>query len=256
MSFLHLTNGKKIYYECVGDWGSDLTLIFLHDGLGSTRAWKDFPELLCNAVGCRGVIYDRLGYGNSSHCDSSRTIHYLHYYGLEELPALIHKTIPESPYVLIGHSDGGSISLIYGAEKPKLLQGIVSIAAHVMVEPETIEGIKAARDAFSQGKLNGLFHYHGDHTPSVFKAWSETWLSSWFASWNIEYLLPSVDCPILVMQGKEDQYGTIRQVNSIVENSAGESEYSLLEKCGHSPHIDQPDNACSVIHQFITRLLK
>ncbi len=197
------------------------------------------------------MLYDRAGYGRSSPISSARTIHYLHDYALNELPEVVNALIPGRPHILVGHSDGGSISLIYGAERSPLLRGIITEAAHVFVETETINGIREADEAFGQGKFGALYKYHGEKTRTLFKAWSETWLSKWFRHWNIEYLLPSITCPILATQGMDDQYGTEHQINTIVAQSSGRCESRLVENCGHAPHRERPDKMIEIISRFI-----
>ena len=197
------------------------------------------------------MLYDRAGYGRSSPLSSARTIHYLHDYALSELPEVIKAVIPGRPHILVGHSDGGSISLIYGAERSPLLRGIITEAAHVFVETETINGIREADKAFGQGKFGTLNKYHGEKTRTLFKAWSETWLSDWFRHWNIEYLLPSITCPILATQGLDDQYGTEHQINTIVAKSSGRCESFLVENCGHAPHREQPETMIEILSRFI-----
>lgn len=256
MSHLSLRIDKTVYYELIAGDPDKPYLVFLHEGLGCVAMWRRFPERLCRKTGCPGLLYDRIGYGQSSPLDSVWTIHYVHDYGLSELPAVINSIIPGQPYILIGHSDGGSISLIYGAERPRLLQAIVTEAAHVFVESETIQGIRAADRAFERGKFAGLNKYHGEKTRQIFKAWSETWLSEWFAHWNIEYLLPSINSPLLVMQGREDQYGSERQVETIVSKSSGAAEPYIVEQCGHTPHWEQPEITVEKISHFIEMVME
>lgn len=217
--------------------------------------WQSFPKELCRITRCPGLLYDRTGYGSSSSLDTVRTVNYLHDYALNELPEVIDAVIPDRSHILIGHSDGGSISLIYGSERPALLRGIVTEAAHVFVESETIEGIRTANEAFKCGKFKGLYRYHGEKTNQLFKAWSETWLSEWFRHWNIEYLLPSVTCPMLVIQGMDDKYGTEYQVNSIVSKSSGSSEALILKNCGHTPHLECPEILTRKVTKFINEII-
>ncbi len=256
MSNIELSKEHTVYYELIEGDKSKPYLIFLHEGLGSVQMYKDFHRSICAKTKCPGLAYDRRGYGKSSSLNRKRTVHYLHEYALNELPQVIKAVIPDKPFFLIGHSDGGSISLIYGAEKPYYLKGIVTAAAHVFVEQITIDGIVKANEAFSAGKLSGLFKLHGDKTEEIFNAWSSTWLSDWFRSWNIEYLLPSINVPLLVIQGKADQYGTTEQVNSITSKSSGEAHTLLIDSCGHSPHQDSPDVVINTITKFIDRVEK
>ncbi len=231
-------------------------LVFLHEGLGCTAMWHGFPELLCKATGCPGLVYDRLGYGKSSALSQGRTIHYLHAYALHELPKILNSVIPKTPFILIGHSDGGSISLIHGAERPSFLRGIISEAAHVFVDQATIAGIKSAAAAWAHGKLKGLAHYHGEKTAAVFKAWAETWLSDWFRHWNIEYLLPSITVPLLVIHGENDQYGLIAQAKSIALHSAGPAQLEIVADCAHTPHAEAQPLVQKLMTDFIADVTK
>lgn len=216
--------------------------------------WGDFPTKLCTATGCPGLVYDRLGYGQSSAQKHARTIHYLHHYGLRELPEFLNKVLPETPYILIGHSDGGSIALIFGAERPPLLQGIITEAAHIFVEEQTIAGIKVADEAWAKGKLRGLSKYHGDKMETLYHAWSGTWLSSWFKSWNIEYLLPSIEVPLLVIQGSADQYASAGHATCIAAKTSGYACVEMVDNCAHVPHIEAQAVVVQLMADFIARV--
>lgn len=251
---LEIDNNKSLYYQLIKGDITKPYLIFLHEGLGCLAMWKDFPALLCRTTGCPGLIYDRVGYGKSSPLNHTRTIHYLHEYALHELPTLLDAVIPGTPYILIGHSDGGSISLIYGAERSPLLRGIITEAAHVFVDPETIAGVSCTNEGWENEILERLTKYHGEKTETMFKAWSETWLSNWFNYWNIEYLLPSIAVPLLVIQGADDQYGSIDQVNSIVSKSTGFALSEIVENCGHVPHLEARSVIIKLMSDFIIKI--
>ena len=203
-------------------------LVFLHEGLGCTAMWSDFAERLCALSGCRGLLYDRRGHGRSPATDVPRTLHYLHAAALQELPDVLARLIAGQPYLLIGHSDGGSIALLHAAERPPLLRAAITVAAHVFVEPMTLDGIRRAVEA-----------------------WSQTWLSPWFRHWNIEYLLPAIRCPLLVLQGCDDQYGSAAQVERIVEQVGGRSEAAFIEDCGHVPHREALPQTLALMSRFI-----
>lgn len=251
--FVHLRiRDLNLYFERIEGDPARPFLVFLHEGLGCAAKWKGFPRELCEGVGCPGLVYDRRGYGKSPAAPGRRTIHYLHESALVELPALLAELIPERDYWLIGHSDGGSIALIHGAERPPRLRGIVTEAAHVFVESVTLDGIRSAAEAFAAGRLEGLSKYHGNETGRVFHAWSGTWLSDWFRSWNIEYALPSVVAPVLALQGSADQYGTRAQVEAIA-NQVVRGEAVIVEGCGHSPHEDDPTRVIELIAGFVLR---
>lgn len=245
---------QTLFYQIIPGYKDLPHLVYLHEGLGCTAMWGKFPEILCGVTGCPGLVYDRAGYGKSTPLPHTRTIHYLHDYGLRELPALLEKVIPDTPFILIGHSDGGSISLIFGAEHPPLLKGIITEAAHVFVDSETINGIKVAVRAWDKGKLTGLIKYHGDKTETMFRAWSETWLTNWFRHWNIEYLLPSIDVPLLAMQGSDDQYASIAQVNSIASKSSGYSHLEIVANCAHIPHLEAQPAVLKLMSDFIAQI--
>jgi pimeloyl-ACP methyl ester carboxylesterase len=251
MATLELGCDEYLYYELLAGDRQKPHLVFLHEGLGCTAMWRNFPRLLCEITGCPGLVYDRPGFGRSSPYAVPRTINYLHRDALTWLPAVIAKLLPDAPYFLVGHSDGGSIALIHASERPALLQGIITEAAHVFVEEETLAGIRVAAEAFAAGRLQGLFTYHGEKTEAVFRAWSDTWLSGFFRHWNIEYLLPSIECPILAVQGAEDQYGTVAQVDAIA-TKAPDTQKAMVAACGHVPHKERTDVVLKLMADFLT----
>lgn len=254
MSTLQLGPDYALYYETLEGREDRPWLVFLHEGLGCTALWKDFPQKLCEATGCPGLLYDRLGYGRSSPLHQARSIHYLHQAALWELPRVLESVIPGQDYLLVGHSDGGSIALLHGAERPSHLLGLITEAAHVFVEPETIQGIEAADAAYEAGKLHGLSRYHGDKTETIFKAWSQTWLDDAFQAWNIEYLLPSIEVPALIMQGEDDQYATQAQVTSII-GTATNRQAAMIPDCGHTPHQEQPEMTLASMSAFVEKVI-
>ena len=251
MSRLNMGRDKNLYYLRIEGSARNPYLIFLHEGLGCTAAWQDFPRRLCKATGCPGLIYDRVGYGRSSPLNAPFSIHFMHESALIELPLLLEAVIPGKPFILIGHSDGGSISLIYGAAKPPLLKGIITEAAHVFVDPVTLDGIRKVDMAYAQGKLKGLEKYHGPKTDLLFKTWSHTWQSPWFRHWSIEYLLPSVDQPLLVIQGRQDQYGSLDHVDTIAAKSAGPAQPLVIDGCAHGPHRQHAEAVLAAMADFI-----
>lgn len=190
MAFTELSPGQAIYYELIDGASARPHLVFLHEGLGCTAMWKAFPRLLCTTTGHPGLVYDRIGYGQSAPFGGPRTVHYMHESGLNELPAVLAAIIPGREHIVIGHSDGGSIALIYAAERPGRLCGVITEAAHVMVEDETLKGIETAAHAYEAGKMQGLTRYHGDRTAAVFRAWSDTCSARGFAAG-----ISSMHCP-------------------------------------------------------------
>jgi pimeloyl-ACP methyl ester carboxylesterase len=241
MPYLNLDKYQTLYYKKTDGDLNKPCFVFLHEGLGCEKMWKSFPEELCLRTGCPGLVYDRIGYGQSTPLMSNRTVHYLHQYAFDELSVVLETLIPQRSYILVGHSDGASISLIHASQKPQNLIGVISMAAHVIVEPVTLEGIRIADDAWNSNKLDGLYKYHGDKTEQIFNAWAKTWLEPWFESWNIEYLLPSVDVPVLALQGGNDQYATEKQIQLIEEKVNGKVTPLLVRNCAHSLHTEATD---------------
>lgn len=227
-------------------------LVFLHEALGSIGQWRDFPQRLCNETGLIGIVYERQGHGLSDPLTSPRTDRYLHAYAWEELPEVLAQLIPQDKQViLVGHSDGGTIALLYAARFPNQVAGIITMAAHVINEPETREGIFPAIEAYEQGKLAGLAKYHGSKTDDLFRAWANTWLSPAFRSWNIVADIQAVSCPALVMQGKGDQYGTEEQVQ-LIGSALERASPVLLDGCKHHPHLEQPEIVLQRIGMWLT----
>jgi len=227
-------------------------LLFLHEALGSIGQWKSFPQQLCNALKFNGIVYERQGYGNSSPLTSERTNAYLHHYAWEELPRLLDVLLPqEKKVILVGHSDGASIALLYAAKYPQRVQALVSMAAHVIVEDVTLAGIAPAVQAYQQGKLDGLKKYHGDKTEQLFYAWAHTWNLREFRDWNICKDIETIDCPILAIQGINDQYGTEKQLDLIDQHTPlAIVQKVLIPQCGHHPHLEQPAKVIELICNF------
>lgn len=243
---------RRIHYKSIAGQIDRPTLVFLHEGLGCIAMWKDFPERLCATTGCPGLLYDRLGYGESSALPVPRTLHYLHDYALDELPRVLTALLPNQRYLVVGHSDGGSIALIHAAQRPVRLLGSIVEAAHIYVEDVTLEGLRAARIAWEAGRLRGLAKYHGSKAEDLFHAWNDTWLAEWFRHWNLEYLLPAIDTPTLVLQGSDDQYATAAHVAAIAR--APHAQAHIITGCGHAPHQELPDQVTALMHAFIKQL--
>jgi len=230
-------------------------LVFLHEGLGSVGQWRDFPAAICGETGLPGLVYDRWGYGNSEACEEKGNGGYLHQEARESLPQVL-KHFGVDRAIFIGHSDGGSIALIFGAMSPERTAGIITEAAHVFVEEVTLAGIRTAVTAYEETDLPArLARYHGDRTDQVFRRWSETWLAPAFREWNIEELLPRISCPVLAIQGEEDPYGTPDQVQSIVRRVSGSVEGFLIPRCGHIPHHQARDEVAAAMKRFVNNII-
>ena len=227
------------------------TLIFLHDSLGCIALWRDFPERLSEAAQCNLLVYDRLGYGESAPMPTShRENSYLEHEADVLHSLMAHCGITDA--ILFGHSDGGSIALLVAAKYPSYIRGVVTEGAHIFVEDITLRGISAAAEAFRTTSLREkLLKYHGSNTDALFEAWAGTWLSPAFRSWNIERFLPKVTCPVLVLQGGADEFGSLAQVQGIVSGVAGPAQQLIIPGIGHTPHKDAPEAVLEATTTFI-----
>jgi pimeloyl-ACP methyl ester carboxylesterase len=213
--------------------------------------WKSYPERLCQRTGLPGLLYDRQGHGGSDPLQEPRTLDYLHRESVEVFPELLRKLGIDRP-ILVGHSDGATIALLFAAAFPDWPCCAVTEAPHVFVEEVTRRGIRAALSAYNRTDLQDrLAKYHGEKTDHLFRAWSGIWLSDGFASWNMLADLPSIECPLLVIQGEDDEYGTREQVDRIVERSSGQATPFLVSGCGHVPHLEAQDRVLDAAGEFI-----
>ncbi|HYA15412.1 MAG TPA: alpha/beta hydrolase [Syntrophales bacterium] len=234
---------------------SPLTLVFLHEGLGSIAQWRDFPASLSSMTGLPALVYERWGYGSSDALDTPRTARYLHDEALISLPEVLEQ-VHINDTILIGHSDGGSIALIFSAIHGDKVRGVITEAAHVFVEDVTIAGIRRAVEVYETTDLKDRLHkFHKNNTDSMFRAWADTWLAPWFRDWNIEEYLSRITCPLLVIQGEDDEYGTSRQVKSIISQTGGPVEGFIVSDCGHVPHHQARERVLKEMTRFIGSLV-
>ncbi len=229
-------------------------LVFLHEGLGSIAQWRDFPAALVAATGLPALIYERWGFGRSEPLHLPRPRDYLVREAETALPEVLAACGIERP-ILVGHSDGGTIALLYAAAFPERPLACITEAAHVFVEAETLEGIGAAAEAWETTDFRDrLTRYHGGRTDSVFRGWTETWLRQDFRDWNMVGRLPDIVCPLLVIQGADDEYGTAAQVEAIVEGASGPAEPYIVPDCGHVPHQQQREAVLEAMKGFVENL--
>ncbi len=229
-------------------------IVFLHEGLGSVAMWKDFPQQLCDAGGFRGLVFSRPGYGRSTPrgVNEKWELDFMHRQAHEVLPKLLGALGIHEPIWLFGHSDGGSIALLFAAHSPDQVAGVVVAAPHIFVEDKTVQAIEQARTAYETTDLpKKLGRYH-DSADSAFLGWSRIWLHPPFKHWNIEAELTGIGCPVLAMQGVDDEYGTLEQIRGI-QRRLPQTELLELADCGHSPHRDQPEQAILATVSFINK---
>ena len=235
-------------------------VVFLHEGLGSVSMWRDFPARLCAAANCRGLVYSRPGYGRSTPraADEVWRPDFMHRQALDVLPALLAALGVDSraaPPWLFGHSDGGSIALLYAAHRPLDLAGAIVLAPHIRVEPLSLASIATAKTAYESGELRARLAKHHDDPDSAFWGWNGAWLRPEFADWSIEAEIAAITCPLLAIQGLDDEYGTLEQIRGIARR-VPQTRLLELPACGHSPHRDQPAAVIAAVIAAVTPLLR
>ncbi len=255
MAFTSLTVGGaplRIEYEWAGRAAEDApVLVFLHEGLGSVAMWRDFPQRLCDAAGVRGLVYSRPGYGRSSPRAEGEqwAPDFMHRQAREVLPALLRELGVERPW-LLGHSDGASIALVYASLFPEGLRGAVVLAPHIMVEEVSVTSIRQARRTYLDTDLKQRLARYHDDVDSAFWGWNDVWLSPAFRGWSIEEEIRAIRCPLLAIQGVDDEYGTLEQVRGIARR-VPQTKLLELPDCGHHPHRDQPEAVTEAVASFL-----
>jgi pimeloyl-ACP methyl ester carboxylesterase len=231
------------------------TLVLLHEGLGCVAMWKDFPEKLAQRTGCGVLAYSRPGYGKSDPVPLPRPLSYMHDEARDVLPAVLDAAGVRDA-ILVGHSDGASIATLYaGGRQDFRIRGLVLLAPHFFVEDISITSIAAAKEAYETGDLRSrLARYHGDNVDVAFRGWNDAWLDPKFREWRIDEALAYVRVPILVIQGADDQYGTVAQLEAAERETYCPTETLLLPRCGHSPQNDQPEATLAAIAEFTARV--
>jgi pimeloyl-ACP methyl ester carboxylesterase len=230
-------------------------VVFLHEGLGSLAMWRDFPQTLCEAAGCRGLAYSRPGYGRSSPraAEESWGLDFMHRQAHEVLPAVLAAlqvdTAAHPPW-LFGHSDGGSIALLYAARFPQQTAGAVVLAPHIVVEDLSVASIAKAREAYLDTDLRQRLARYHDDPDSAFWGWNRIWLHPPFRQWSIEDEIAAIRCPLLAVQGLDDEYGTLEQIRGIARR-VPQTRLLELPDCGHSPQRDQPARLTAAATEFI-----
>jgi pimeloyl-ACP methyl ester carboxylesterase len=225
------------------------TLVMLHEGLGSVSMWRDFPPALAERARRLVMLYSRHGHGQSARRQQSRAVSYMHDEALVILPELLDKLGIKRP-ILFGHSDGGSIALLHAARYP--VAGVIALAPHVCVEDLSVESIAGAKVAYQTTNLRERLARHHADVDEVFWGWNDIWLHPDFRAWSIESFLPDIRCPVLVIQGLDDEYGTKEQMTRI-HRQARDVELLHLPDCGHSPHRDQPERVLQAAVSWIRR---
>lgn len=247
---------RSIEYQWVGVEDPQAPLmIFLHEGLGSVTHWQQWPERLCQALGYRGLIYSRYAYGNSSPrpADDVWQGDYLHIEAQQALPALLDALNINEPFHLFGHSDGGTIALLYAALPQNLASSIIILAPHIYIEPMSTAAVQKAIEWYQSGDLKQrLARYHAD-ADSAFWGWAGVWGNEkHLGVWNIEKDIQSIQCPVLAIQGTEDEYASLAQIYDI-QKHVPHTEVHSLDNCRHSPHIEMPEQVIKLVQAFLAK---
>lgn len=239
----------RLHYRWLGEEETRTPLVFLHEGLGSVELWRDFPAQVVEQTGHPALVFSRHGNGWSTPLNEPRRVGYMHDEARHVLPVIVEEEVGRPPF-LIGHSDGASIALIYAGTGARVA-GLVLIAPHVYVEAETVASIAALDEEFATSDLaEKMAGYHEDPA-ATFRGWADVWLSRAFRSWNIEEYLPAIEAPILVIQGTDDEYGTVGQLDAIAAAVAGPVDRLLVEEARHSPQLSHPEPVVAAIAGFI-----
>lgn len=244
--------GARLEVERIGGAGQT-TLVFLHEGLGSVSMWRDFPRAVAEVTGCPTLIYSRVGYGCSDPVERPRPLTFMHDEARRALPEVLSQEGIEDA-ILIGHSDGASIALIYAGESRPFVRGLILAAPHVFVEEVCVRSIEQVREAYGRTDLRDKLARHHTDVDGAFYGWADAWLDPDFRRWDITGFLSGIRAPMLVIQGEDDEYGTVAQVDAVEGGVAGRFERLMLPRCGHSPHRDQPEATLAAMVRFIRGL--
>lgn len=231
------------------------TIVVLHEGLGCVSLWRDYPEALAQATGMGVFVYSRAGYGKSSPANLPRPVSYMHDEATEVLPALL-DAIGFKRGLLLGHSDGASIATIYtGSIQDHRVRGLVLYAPHFFVEDVSIKSIEEARTNFETGRLREKLQiFHGDNVDCAFKGWADAWLDPAFRDWSIEDCIAHIRVPTQIVQGVDDKYGTVAQIEMAQDEAYSPVDATMIADCGHAPHLEQREQTLAATVAFVDHL--
>lgn len=226
-------------------------IILLHDSLGSVDQWRDFPAALAAATGRQVFAYDRLGFGRSTARVERPSVEFISEEAVTLFPPL-QRALGLTRFALFGHSVGGAMAVAIAATQPAACEAVITEAAQAFVEPRTLAGIRAAKAQFAKpGQFEKMARWHGERARWVLDAWTEVWLSGEFASWSLDADLGKVTCPILVIHGDRDEYGSLEFPRRIANGAAGPAELAILAGCGHVPHREERELVLRLARGFL-----
>jgi pimeloyl-ACP methyl ester carboxylesterase len=245
--------GQRLETQVIGIRERAPTMVFLHEGLGSIALWGAFPAQLCETLGVNGLVYSRHAYGRSSRLTEPRSADFMHHEAHVVLPAVLVALGIERP-IIFGHSDGGSIGLLYAAlEHDNPARAAIILAPHLFVEQISIDAISAAKRAYIDSDLRARLKRFHDDVDGAFFGWNDIWLDAAFRDWNIEQDIEGIRCPLLAIQGENDEYGSMRQIDAISER-VPQARLVKLAGCRHSPHRDCAPAVIAACSEFLKAL--
>ncbi len=254
--FIQISN-LNVYYKIINPQIIDKPyLVFLHEGLGCSEQWKDFPQLLSESLNCPALMFDRLKYGKSDFSNAVVDYNYMHNEAFDVFPKILESLNITRKVILIGHSDGGTISLLFASRYNDKVLAVITEADHVICEEITTGGVRKVVGEYEKGWLKEMLSkYHKEKTDKLFRGWSGFWLSPEAETWSIEEHLKRIKVPVLAIQGKEDRYGSEEQLIVKLKNIEGDVNISFLENCGHIPHHEQRNAVFQKMKAFIETVL-
>ncbi len=253
-------NSKDIYYELINKnfrRKNIPVLVFLHEGLGSTAQWRNFPEELSQKTNCAALVYDRYGYGKSQAINEYRTSAYMPDEAFIFLPELLKKIAINEKIILVGHSDGGTIALLFASQFQEKTLAVITEADHVICEKITLNGVRKVVKEYENGGLKKLLtKFHQEKTNNMFYSWSNYWLQEEQKNWHIKDYLTSITATVLAIQGKDDRYGSVKQLAVKLEHIKGQLEIIFISDCGHVPHFEAQNEVLNKMSSFIFNVLQ
>ncbi|MEP0943325.1 MAG: alpha/beta hydrolase [Rhizobiaceae bacterium] len=248
-------DGRRLEAVSFGPSPADVpTIVMLHEGLGCVALWRDFPQKLATQTGHGVFVYSRSGYGQSDPCTLPRPLDYMTREAIDVLPRVLDQ-IGFQKGILLGHSDGATIAAIHAGMSGDLrIRGIGLIAPHFFTEPEGLASIAAAKASYDSGDLRDkLSKYHAD-VDCAFRGWNDAWLDPEFRQWNVADAIDYLRIPVLAIQGRDDAYGTLAQIDEIKGRIYSPLDIEILDECGHAPHAEQPEQTRDIVAEFAARL--
>lgn len=244
-----MIDGRRIEVRMIPGPAARPTLVFVHEGLGCVELWRDFPDKLARTTGCPTLLYSRFGYGRSDGFAARRDVAFMHREALDVLPELLRQLCIARP-ILVGHSDGASIALIHASHPASQIVGLVLMAPHVFVESMTVASIARIAESYvTSGLRVRLARYH-NHVDDAFRGWSDIWLSPEFRSWSLAPEVAALNVPTLLIQGENDEYGSLAQLDAFSAALDARVSRVVLPNCGHTPFRDQEAAVITAIAEF------